>query len=116
MNREKRIMDELAPVGVFVKACTICGKTFETNRKIKEICSHPCRMQHNREHSRMYARLRRNNKKKKVCPPCIICGFSITTDQHSEKGKKYTLCPNHHCMITRGITTLEKLLLVRDSF
>lgn len=98
-----------------IKICTICDGEFTTNRKNKNICSWDCRREHNRRHSRLYARLKRygtvNGEKIRAYTPCIICGFYETTDQHEEGGKKYTLCPNHHCMITRNLTTLDKLLV-----
>jgi len=43
---------------------------------------------------------------------CIVCGYNETTDIHHEKGQTFTLCPNHHALITRGIKTLEELLLI----
>lgn len=89
------------------KKCTICLKTFFSATASKQICSRECKAVHNREHAKIYYRRKRNVIKKYL--PCIICGFSETSDQHSEQGKKYTLCPNHHCLITRGIKTLEQL-------
>lgn len=41
---------------------------------------------------------------------CIICGFNETVNVYHEKDKTYILCPNHHCLITRGISTIEDLL------
>lgn len=94
---------------LFAKVCTICGKPFKTNRSTQERCSWECRQEHNRQQAKFYARYHRNTGRK--YPPCIICGFDATTDQHREGGEVYTLCPNHHCMITRNIKTLRELLL-----
>jgi hypothetical protein len=106
----------MAPSPHIEKICTICTKPFTTQRSNKNICSWECKREHNRQHARMYQRIARrrdlNNKKIKLA--CSVCGFSGTTDQHSENGKKYTLCPNHHCMITRGIATLDEVLNMKE--
>lgn len=94
---------------LLTKKCTICQEVFTTYRNNKNICSWVCRQEHNRRNARKYARSTRNGKK--IYDPCIVCGFSGTTDQHHEGGEVYTLCPNHHCMITRNIVTLRDLLL-----
>lgn len=99
------------------KNCTMCGKEFTTITKSKNICSFICKRNHNRIHARFYARLRRFGplgKKEKKYLACIICGFSETTDQHREEGGVFTLCPNHHCLITRNIKTLKELLIEKD--
>lgn len=93
------------------KVCTMCGVPFKTTNRSKMICSFSCRQEHNRRHARFYARLRRNDPAKKIYLPCIVCGFFETTDQHRENGRVYTLCPNHHCLITRNIKSLQEILL-----
>ena len=95
-------------IPLIYKICTICNNPFSTTRKNKNICSLPCKMEHNRQRARYYARMRRN--KPKVYEPCIVCDFSETTDKHHENGKEYILCPNHHCLITRNIKSLSELL------
>ena len=42
---------------------------------------------------------------------CEICSYSETTDTHHEGIDRieHTLCPNHHALITRGLTTLLDL-------
>lgn len=92
----------------FPKICSICGEYFFTTRKNKNICSSECKKNHVRDHARHYARLKRNPNKEKES--CIVCGFFETTDRHTEGGKEYILCPNHHCVITRGKATLEDIL------
>lgn len=94
---------------IYIKICTICFKSFETKRRNKNICSYGCKREHVRQHAKFYLRMKRN-KSGRICPPCIICGFAETTDQHREGGKSYTLCPNHHCLITRNIRTMDYLL------
>ena len=51
--------------------------------------------------------------KKKKNGVCKVCGFSETTDIHHEGKDRemYILCPNHHALITRGIKTLEDMLI-----
>lgn len=98
----------------FSKVCTMCGQPFETTRNNKNICSWECKREHVRQHSRFYSRMKKYGVKGRIYPPCIICGFSETTDQHREGGDVYTLCPNHHCLITRNIKTLRELILQRD--
>lgn len=92
----------------YIKKCAVCHENFATTRKNKNICSFLCKAEHNRQHSKYYARQKRLNKGKS--DPCIICGFSETSDRHREGSIIVTLCPNHHCLITRGIKTLEQLL------
>lgn len=94
------------------KICVMCGLYFDTERSNKNICSFDCKTEHVRQHSRFHARMKRNENLfgiKKI--PCVICGFSETTDQHREGREVVTLCPNHHCLITRNIKTLKQLLL-----
>lgn len=93
----------------YKKMCAICGREFVTDRNVKNICSFECRMEHNRQHSRHYSRMKRSSRK---CEPCIVCGFSETTDRHREGDKTYILCPNHHALITRGKKTLQEVLLL----
>lgn len=89
------------------KICSVCKQPFETKIASKNLCSWLCKMEHNRRNSRYYSRQKRL---KRVTDPCEICGFKITTDRHKEGNTITVLCPNHHCMITRGIKTLEELL------
>jgi len=106
-TNSKRVMTVSSTL--YEKICSICNQPFTAGRRNKNICSYECKKIHNREHARFYARMRRNTIDK-VYQPCVVCGYSETTDQHSENGRKYTLCPNHHCLITRNIKTLEELL------
>lgn len=108
---DRREPDQSIPTGLITKICTICDGEFITNRKNKNICSFDCKQEHNRQHAKEYARLRRYGGERKIYKPCIICGFSETTDMHRENGKVYVLCPNHRCLITRNITTLIDLLV-----
>ncbi len=89
------------------KVCTICGRHF-LGIKSKNICSFNCKMEHNRQHALFYKQKIREGRKKE---PCIVCGFSETTDRHEEGGLVYVLCPNHHCLITRGIKSLEEIII-----
>lgn len=108
-EREKFIMAINAEYDIeYTKKCAVCAKDFVTKRKNKNICSYLCKKEHNKQHSRYYNRERR--KAGRVYDPCVICGFSETTDKHREGDIIITLCPNHHCLITRGIKTLEQLL------
>jgi hypothetical protein len=108
-EREKFIMTINAEYDIeYTKKCAVCGNDFVTKRKNKNICSFLCKAEHNKQHSRYYARQKR--LKNKQPDPCIICGFSETSDKHKEGDTLVTLCPNHHCLITRGIKTLEQLL------
>lgn len=93
----------------FTKECTICGKSFKTSRRNKNICSFDCKREHNRRHARAYARSKRHENRE--YPPCVICGFYMTTDMHEEGGEVYVLCPNHHALITRNIKTLKGLFM-----
>lgn len=103
MDKLDKIFDVL-----YTKNCTVCSEEFKTKTKIKNICSRECKLEHNRQHAKYYNR--RKRLKGKIYLPCIVCGFSETSDLHSENGQKYVLCPNHHCLITRGIKTLNELL------
>lgn len=98
-------------IPLIYKVCAMCDQPFSTTRSNKNICSLPCKIEHNRRHARYYARMRRNGPKK--YEPCIVCGFSETTDKHHEGKKEYILCPNHHCLITRNLKTLDELLSER---
>lgn len=93
---------------LFNKKCCICGKDFESERANKNICSFECKKEHNRQHSLFYTRIKR--QKKTGGRPCYVCGFSETVDLHREGTEVYILCPNHHCLITRGVKTLQQVL------
>ncbi|KKN64745.1 hypothetical protein LCGC14_0488770 [marine sediment metagenome] len=43
---------------------------------------------------------------------CFICGYNETIDIHHEGKERveYSLCPNCHALITRGIKTLAQLV------
>lgn len=109
LKLRKEMMDPDWAKPIFNKMCSICEIPFTTTYKNKNICSFACKKEHNRRNSRFYARSKRNGKKKE-CLPCEVCGFSETTDQHYESGKVYTLCPNHHALITRNIQTLQQVM------
>ena len=97
------------------KICGICKKEFETTRANKNICSWSCRQENNRTFSR--ERARENRATKRLCVKityykkrkCFICGFDETVDTHHEGTSTYTLCPNHHALITRNIKTIKQL-------
>ena len=95
-------------VVMYDRKCTMCGKDFTTKTKSKNVCSFICRRSHVRQHSLYYSRIKRKANVRKNA--CIICGFSETTDLHRERGMMFILCPNHHCLITRGLKTIEELL------
>ena len=60
------------------------------------------------------AKLRTRSRTRSQGLTCEICGYGLTVDIHHE-GKlreEHILCPNHHALVTRGLTTLEGL---RDS-
>lgn len=59
---------------------------------------------------RFHTRVVRGNKKPRG--KCEVCGYSETIDIHHEGIARdvYTLCPNHHALVTRGIKTLPELL------
>ena len=55
--------------------------------------------------------IRKYKHRPKTVGNCAVCGFSLTVDLHHEGfGKTYILCPSHHALITRGISTLQELL------
>lgn len=110
-SRICRIRSNPPPKGqVYYRTCTICSGVFETTIRAKNICSFACRREHNRQHARFYTRRNRSKLESGRSGKCTVCGFSETTDMHREGGKVYVLCPNHHCLITRGIKTLEEIL------
>jgi len=82
------------------KKCALCGKDFYTKSKSKNICSLRCRRNHKHSEDIRY-------KKNKGC---AICGWKETIDIHHDSRGVYVLCPNHHALITRGISTIEELL------
>lgn len=98
----------------YEKVCAICTEPFTTGIKSKNICSFDCKMEHNRQHGRIYATTHKKQKRKRFA--CMVCGFSETCDLHSDEGKKYPLCPNHHALITRNIKTLEEVLACAPVF
>ena len=98
------IQDLMKPIEEVEKKCTICRATFKTKIASKNLCSFLCKKEHNRQHSLYYNRLKRMNK---TYDPCQVCGFNETIDIHREKGKFYYLCPNHHCLVTRGLKSIE---------
>lgn len=98
-----------------LKICTVCGKQFETKWTNKNICSWVCKQERSRERSRRRSRQIRNMGYR-PCQPCIVCGFSLTTDLHHEGSKTYPLCPNHHALITRNIYKIEDILAMRADF
>lgn len=89
------------------KKCTICGESFSPKMAGQNTCSFNCRLIKKRDAAKKYARIRR---KKLPIGKCFICGFDKAIDVHHEGGKEYRLCPNHHAMITRGVSTLEILI------
>ena len=99
---------------IYHKKCTICGNYFDTKIKSKNICGFSCKKEHNRQNALVYARKNKTDEKGNPLP-CIICGFNETTDMHREKNMTFILCPNHHCLITRGIKTLEQLLIEKGA-
>lgn len=42
---------------------------------------------------------------------CELCGYGETVDIHHEGEERVevVLCPNHHALLTRGLTSLEEL-------
>ena len=91
---------------IYHKKCCICKIEFVTNKKNKENCSFKCRQEHVRRNG-----IRSERIKRKTAPklPCEICGYSETVDRHREGDEIVILCPNHHCLITRGIKSLKEL-------
>lgn len=106
------------------RICTICDKEFKTKFPRQNTCSWECRRQKRRQRSRVLSFARRKGKpnefmqsspsKRVNCDKCVVCGYDETIDIHHEAGKEFTLCPNHHALITRGIKTLEELLQISE--
>lgn len=101
------------------RTCTICKKQFSSYIPSKNNCSFECKREHNRRNSLIISREKRAGtyvkkgrqyiKNTRIIPPCEICGFNETIDRHREGNKLVILCPNHHCLITRGKITLAEL-------
>ena len=89
-----------------MRECAICGKEFPLKQHRQNTCSWDCRQEKNRSNARAIMRSLRHHGKK-ICEPCVICGFSETTDIHHEGKYTHILCPNHHALITRNIKTLR---------
>ena len=94
---------------MYIKTCTICDKRFKTRYHNKNICSFQCKQLRVRQNGRESMKHKRNEYHAN-CPPCIICGFNLTTDIHHEGRTTHALCPNHHALITLGIKTLKEIL------
>ena len=94
---------------MYIKTCSICDKEFKTRYYNKNVCSFPCKQKRTRQ-SGIITMKHKRTKHLVNCPPCIICGFNLTTDIHHEGKATYVLCPNHHALITRNIKTLKELL------
>ena len=92
-----------------IKNCSVCNKSFKTHRPYQNICSWDCRQEATRTTLRILMRIKRHSPSR--WKPCEVCGFKETTDRHHEGKKIYTLCPNHHALITRGIKTIKELLV-----
>ena len=92
------------------KRCPVCNKVFKTKQWNKITCSEKCKAIRKRLYNTGYVRKKRHPNTK-ACEPCIICGYKLTTDTHHEGGKTYKLCPNHHALISRGIKTLDELMM-----
>jgi predicted nucleic acid-binding Zn ribbon protein len=92
------------------KRCPVCNKMFKSKQWNEITCSDKCKAIRKRLYNTNYIRKKRHPNTK-VCEPCIICGYKLTTDTHHESGKTYKLCPNHHALISRGIKTLDELMM-----
>ena len=97
-----------------LKVCSICKNNFETKNKRKNVCSFECKQEKVRQRGRELARQKRILNGARKCEPCVVCGYSETTDLHHEGKKTYILCPNHHALITRNIKTIKQVLLIVD--
>ena len=93
-----------------MKKCPVCNKMFKTNQWNRITCSKKCKDIRKRLYNTDFMRKKRHPNTR-VCEPCIICGYKLTTDTHHEGGKTYKLCPNHHALISRGIKTLDELMM-----
>jgi hypothetical protein len=100
------IMYQRSTPCIYKRKCAVCSLAFETTIARQNICSFKCRQ----EATRVAGRVRKFNQRK----PCVVCGWSETTDVHHDMGRTYILCPNHHALITRGLKTIEDLLLNVD--
>lgn len=96
------------PMKVEVRAgikCKYCERLFVPVEGHQKYCSKKCR----REVAGSKARRgMRNRRIKKVNGKCQVCGYKETLDIHHEGKDVYVLCPNHHALITRGITQIEE--------
>jgi hypothetical protein len=94
---------------LYKRKCPMCQKEFETKYSRQNICGFNCRMEANRENSRVSSR-RMRDKKRASFDPCEVCGYTVVTEQHHERDGVHHLCPTHHALITRNFVTLESML------
>jgi len=113
--KSKKIITEWSLINHLEKVCSICGSTFYTKYKNKEICSFDCSMvRNNRNSISCYEETKR--LKKRNTPPCESCGYWLSEIHHSGHDKIYRLCPNCHSSITRGFFTLEQVLNKENTY
>ncbi len=89
----------------YTQTCSFCSKPFDPSRKQTRYCSPACRMEAHIVSTRQHRRLQRHQRNCTI--PCQVCSFDQTTDIHHEGEDLYILCPNHHALITRGISSIQ---------
>lgn len=77
---------------LYKKKCAVCGKSFSTRYKNKELCGFDCKMERNRENSRLRVkevrkppqkqRAIRAPKRRRETPPCMACGHWLSENHH----------------------------------
>ena len=98
---------------VYQRECAVCGAAFETIYTRKHICSFGCRQEAMRVSGRAGSKQRKQRRKDaRVLRCCVVCGWNETVDLHHDVGATYILCPNHHALITRNITTIQEMLSI----
>lgn len=114
-------MDDYTPTkrhdknGKYIKKCAICGSTFNTIYKSKEMCSYECKLERARENSRIQSREKLMGLKR-ITPRCQSCNYWLSEVHHEGTKKIYRLCPNCHSSITRGFFTLEQVLAKQNTY
>ena len=96
-----------------IDTCTYCGFPFDTiTHKARDIVTTLCpNHQSLANHKGPSVPNKKTIYSLTKSKKCIVCGYSETVDTHHGYGNiTYTLCPNHHALITRRIKTLEELL------
>lgn len=104
----KKVITEWSWSNCYEKKCAICGITFYTKYKNKNVCSFICSEKRNLENSIIrYREVKRTRNR--ITPPCEACGYWLSEIHHEGHEKTYRLCPNCHSSITRGFFTLDQV-------